>query len=769
MKAVLVPPPLIVWRSDGRLEAYPPLGIISLATVARQQGHAVAICDLNVERCRGLLPANAGWDEAAAEHILTFGPDVVGFGTICSGFPASIAVAKALKARRPSLPVLMGGPQASLVVNHLLREVPEVDFVLTGESDHTFARFLEGFHQGRPQAVPGMAWREGGAVRLEPGGPPVDLNALPMCDYGMWPLLEAWENGWFEGGVPIDAGRGCPFRCSFCSTSLFFRRRYRIKSASRLEEEIRHLYRSFGFTRFRLTHDSFTTNRNDVVDICRVLAASDVPGLSWTCSARVDAVDSELLKIMWKGGCRGLFFGVETGTPRMQKAIQKNLDMEAVETALSKAFDLGFRVVISCIVGFPEEKWEDVEGTLRVLLRWSNLSRVYGQVHLLAPQNGTPLLAKYGDRLQFDSWYPDASYFNTLRSEQEIAFVRDHPELCPHCHYIPNPAVGRRALAEIREYFRLMLHSLPGLGPYVHRTESSVVGLVQRWRRRCAALGLPAPDRTNFFWISGCNRFIYLKRLLEVLGGNRRPSEIDRSFLSFWATMLALEEAPADAPGNAGACGEGFPSVTRHCLLAATEYDVYRSIREWREHGAWHPPARRRIYHLFVKHGNSRHVCELSRVAAMIFNWCDGRHSVFDMYALVDSLADAETVRLKRDMGTVAVTHGALAFIRAVAGLGYQPIKRGARADAGGRSYPEYRCKGHPGDALPVFGYQQKGTMTGAGIRVKGLPGAAKISEPEMKSAGEALRARPLHRYLPFGRLVLSYGRGVDRDDAAAE
>jgi radical SAM superfamily enzyme YgiQ (UPF0313 family) len=155
MRAVIIPPPLIWKGPEYPYRVHPPLGPINVATVARQSGHDVTICDINVARCRRDLPDSELWHEAAAEYVLASDPEIVGFGTMSSSFPATILIAKAIKSSYPSLPVVFGGPQATLVYRDLMAEMPEVDFVLTGEADYSFTKFLDNFSLGSSQRVPG--------------------------------------------------------------------------------------------------------------------------------------------------------------------------------------------------------------------------------------------------------------------------------------------------------------------------------------------------------------------------------------------------------------------------------------------------------------------------------------------------------------------------------------------------------------------------------------------------------------------------------------
>ncbi len=659
---------------------YPPLGAMGLATAARQAGHEAIICDLNIARRRGELPDSGAWHETAAEYILALEPEVVGFGTICSSFAATILIAKALKARSGSLPIIFGGPQATLVYRDLLANVPEVDFVLTGEADFTFTQFLDNLSLERRPRVPGLAQRDGGNIVMEPPGDAVDLDSLPMADYGLWPIGEAVQRGWYKGRIPIDAGRGCPYRCSFCSTSKYFGHKYRMKSSTRLKEEVSSLYKQYGFTSFRLSHDLFTVNRRDVVAIAQTLADSDVPGLSWTCSARVDTVDPELLRIMWEAGCRALFFGIECGSPRMQRIINKSLNLDLVEPIFLRALELGFHLTASWIVGFPQEEWRDIEATVGLLLRWSGVDNLRTQLHLLAPQPGTSIIEKYGDRLEFDAWFADRSFFNRRCPEPEVRFAREHPELCVQCFFIQSDRVDRKELVEIREFTDLLTGVLPGIGPFLQRTEASPVDLINRWRRRSAQAGLPTPNETGFFSFREDGGISYVPALLDELRAAPHLTETHQSFLSFWETILDLKidsaprpaaQASKPAPGSEEIRPgqELVPIITRKCALRSLGHDILRCLRDWTHRGVWNWPVQRRVHYLFVVDQEHLQISEVWPVTAKVFPRCDGKHTLAEVYSLVEGLHDPQTERLKQSMGTASLTGQVLAGLREMAGL----------------------------------------------------------------------------------------------------
>lgn len=652
-----------------------------MATVARQSGHDVTICDINVARCRGDLPDSELWHEAAAEYVLASDPEIVGFGTMSSSFPATILIAKAIKASYPSLPVVFGGPQATLVYRDLMAEMPEVDFVLTGEADYSFTTFLDNFSLGSSQRVPGLAQRHKGEIALEPPGPPVRLNSLPVNDFSLWPIKEAVQRGWFKTGIPIEAGRGCPNRCYFCSTNKFFQHKYRMKLPLRLKEEITLLFEEYGFSNFKLIHDLFTVSRKDVKEIAGALTECEVSELTWSCFARADTIDRQLLEIMWNSGCRSLLFGIETGSSRMQKIIGKRLDLGAVESVLSDALELDYRFTISCITGFPEENWNDVESTLMFLLRWSGIDRVSPVLVHLELEHGTKVFEKYSDRLQFDSGFSELC-LNEMYPEREIAIVKQHPEFFSQCHFIPNDRIERKEIIQTVEFARLLLRRLPGIGPFVLRTEPSILDLIKRWRDHCAEEGLPEPKATDFFESASKHHVPYMRVLLEELKENPHVTRKHRSFLEFWESILDFESDPASfkekkAPDlfgdswEVGRYNQIIPVITQKHALITLDQDVTKCLKEWSQCGIWMWPDNGTVHYLLFERQEYTEICRLPPVAATVVSLCDGKHTLAEIYTILEAVSVRRRENLDHAMGIVSIVDNVFKFLREVAGVSF--------------------------------------------------------------------------------------------------
>src|SRR5215471_11026199 len=321
MRLVLVDNLLYGGHSDLAKHSQPHLGLISLAAVARRGGLDAVIYDPKRDLLEGKLCLDASLYRGIAERILHLRPDIVGFTALGCNFHCVAKSARWLKRIRGDLPILLGGPHATILHEAILSRFDLFDAVARGEAEESLLPLIERLGSAHLDEVPGISYRHAGDVRCNAPAPAIaDLDALPFPAYDCYPI----ESFGLEV-INVEAGRGCPFSCTFCSTATFFGRNYRLKSAGRLVAELDHLNRTYGFTDFSLQHDLFTVNRKKIFAFCEAVRERKY---RWRCSARVDCVDPQLLEAMAAAGCHGMYFGIETGSPRMQKISRKRLDLD---------------------------------------------------------------------------------------------------------------------------------------------------------------------------------------------------------------------------------------------------------------------------------------------------------------------------------------------------------------------------------------------------------------------------------------------------------
>ena len=328
----------------------PPIGILTLASILKSHFDVTLIDVDSLWWASKSSAGGNGFQDRAQRAIVASQPDFLGFSTISGSYPATIRLAEYCSRTLSKVPIIFGGPQASVVDAATLTAFPFVDYILRGEADESFPQLLQALTKGHhPGFLPGLSYRSGKTVVRNQNSPPVhDLDSLPIPAFDLlgYPLEDR--------GLPIEAGRGCPFSCTFCSTNDFFRRKFRLRSPQRILADMRELNRRYGTIRFSLTHDMFTVDRKRVAEVCETMIEAGSL-FEWSCSARTDCVDQDLLCLMRKAGCVDIFFGIETGSQRMQKVIQKDLDMQTVREVFHHTDAAGLSATASIIVGIRKK------------------------------------------------------------------------------------------------------------------------------------------------------------------------------------------------------------------------------------------------------------------------------------------------------------------------------------------------------------------------------------------------------------------------------
>jgi radical SAM superfamily enzyme YgiQ (UPF0313 family) len=190
-------------------DVHPHLGLTSLAAVAQQEGHEVAIYDPKRMVRFGHRAYDEHFYQRAAEDILSTAPGAIGFTTLGCSFLFAVRVAELIRRQEPELPILLGGPHATMLDRRILETYPQFDIVVRHEAEQTLPPLLENLGQRAFDAIPGISWRDGyrGEIRSTPGLPKVeDLDQLPVPLYDLYPVHDHGLSF-----MRVEAGRGCPF------------------------------------------------------------------------------------------------------------------------------------------------------------------------------------------------------------------------------------------------------------------------------------------------------------------------------------------------------------------------------------------------------------------------------------------------------------------------------------------------------------------------------------------------------------------------------
>lgn len=338
-------------ESDGHLF---PLGIgYLLSALARD--HKVEACHFNK---MALAKKEVG------EKLKSFKPAVVGL--TCSTFNRSFvkSMIKIIKGIDPGIKVVVGGVHASFCHDQILKHYG-ADFVVVGEGELTLVELCRAIEDKTPlESVKGIAFvREGRVILNQVREVVSNLDNLPMPDYSYArPFIERSGMGF------LITSRGCPVRCTFCSTSSFWGQKVRMHSVTRVVDEMEMMLSQFKVKKIFFHDDTFNLGIARVTDICNEILKRGIT-VEWGCSCRVNPVSAEMLDIMVEAGCRHICWGIESGSEKMLQMINKKITLSQIMNAyeLSRKYSAVMSTGAFTMVGNPGENEETVRETVAFL------------------------------------------------------------------------------------------------------------------------------------------------------------------------------------------------------------------------------------------------------------------------------------------------------------------------------------------------------------------------------------------------------------------
>ncbi len=421
---------------DERNLGYLPTALLSLGAVLEEHRFKVKIVDLEPLIRHKKMSVDKNFHINAAKIIMKENINILGFTTRCDTYPSVLNIARRCKEIDPSCVIIFGGPQATLLDLETLQNFKFVDVIVRGEGELTIVELMNQLRRKNIKGfkdIKGITYREkdNRITRTSDRELIENLDSLPMLAYH---LLDGHNDNRSKGSIndkqwtTIEAGRGCPYRCIFCSTSVVLRRTYRLKSPERIVKEIEILKNKYGIKHFFFLHDHLLFDKNSVVKMCNILIKKKLD-IFWNCSSRPDNITPDLLKLMVKSGCIGIYFGVESGSQKIQKIIRKNINVSQAFNIIKECEKYNLLTGVSFILGFPDEKESDVNATLKFALDCAVFKKTFIQLHLLAAMPKTLIYEKFKDNLVFTGIFSDVSEGPVGTLKENLDLIKKYPSI----------------------------------------------------------------------------------------------------------------------------------------------------------------------------------------------------------------------------------------------------------------------------------------------------------------------------------------------------
>tara|TARA_B100002003_G_scaffold194245_1_gene183821 strand:- start:255 stop:1703 length:1449 start_codon:yes stop_codon:yes gene_type:complete len=384
MKVLLVLPTDNLQETLGKgklfVQATQPHNLLSLAAYVRENGFP----DIKILDAYALgLNHND-----IASYIREYDPQVIGLSCYTSDSPLTIQLTESLKRLFPKKYIVLGGVHASVFYKEFLTR-GKADFIVYGEGESTFLELLKTLRNGGSLGkIKGLFFRENDEfVRTGPRPFIENLDILPKEAWDLAPmhLYRLPFHFHSEGNRSLITSRGCPVGCTFCAVHQGKKIRY--QSAHRVVDDFMELVNKYDAKHIHFMDSLFVGNKQRIIEIMERLIASKNK-VSWSCSAHVNFLNRNILKLMKRAGCSMISYGIESGVQELLNNIKKRTSLDKIKEIVGLTNEVGLKTRGLFMLGLPGETEEKSLQTIKFAL---SLPLDSAQFAITTPYPGTEL------------------------------------------------------------------------------------------------------------------------------------------------------------------------------------------------------------------------------------------------------------------------------------------------------------------------------------------------------------------------------------------
>jgi len=402
---------------------FPPLGIMYIDSFLKTNNYNSKILNLDGKII----------DKEIVEAFLNPTPKIIGITTLTGPtfLQRAINLSKLIKDIKPEVFVIWGGSHASLFPE-LSLSTGLIDAVVIGDGEYPIFSLLsviEKLDTMEPSEIQGLMFKN--SKKLPMPSVTYNLDQIPFPSF-ISPFNQyITKNDGYLGvrSTFMITSRGCAFRCGFCYTNAIKNKTWRARSISNVIEEIKYFVEKHDVKGVYFLDDLFFKDKHRVVDFCNKLTSEKI-NIKWFCDLRANQCEIEILKIMKSAGCMHIYIGVESGSERILKLLNKGISIDEIKSAFKVTKDLGINTTASIILGFPGETEEDLKKTLDLA---EEISATDYDVQLYIPYPNTPIynLAlingfkkpnKIEEWIRISSWKDSENYTNLSKVDNNTLF-----------------------------------------------------------------------------------------------------------------------------------------------------------------------------------------------------------------------------------------------------------------------------------------------------------------------------------------------------------
>lgn len=295
--------------------------------------------------------------------------DIVGLTTCVKNMERTLRITEVCK--NMGLKTIWGGPFATMAPEMVLKN-KNIDYVVMGEGELTLYELLRAMKENKDLSkIKGIAFRKKDEIKITNPRPLIkNLDDFPIPSWDMLNENEFIFKTFFsdyKGAVCMETSRGCYFKCAFCTSPKMWGGYIRCKSIPRVIYEINYIKEKFKQIEFIFfIDDLWNFNLDRSKRLCKELIKNKLD-INWSCLVREHNLNKDIIKLMKEAGCARIFLGVDSASKKTLNLMNRNVNLDRVKKIFKICKEVGIQTQASIIIGYPEEKKDDIYQTFNYL------------------------------------------------------------------------------------------------------------------------------------------------------------------------------------------------------------------------------------------------------------------------------------------------------------------------------------------------------------------------------------------------------------------
>lgn len=415
LEITLLRGPLVFKDGGVNNEATTAIGMAYVDGFLRQGGYKTTWVDATAEglnqtwalekypgfNCQGLT-----FDETL--NRIPKSTEVIGFSGMFSGeWPIYRDLINKIREQFPDILIVGGGEHFTALPEYSLRDCPALDACVLGEGEQTFLNLLDAYTaKTNFEKINGIAYIDKSNKYHGSNEAPPRIREVDDIGWPYWPenyLEKFWSTGKSYGvttkrDMPFLASRGCPYRCTFCSSPQMWTTRYILRDVEDAIKEIKHYIKKYNITGLQFYDLTAIVKRDWIIQFCKRLIEEKI-NINWSLPSgtRSEVLDTEVISLLKQTGCNYLVYAPESGSTETLTAIKKKIKIENLTKSVLEAKRQNIVVRTNLIIGFPHETWEQILTTLMYGIKMALKGIDEVPIFIFSPYPGTEIFKNLSD------------------------------------------------------------------------------------------------------------------------------------------------------------------------------------------------------------------------------------------------------------------------------------------------------------------------------------------------------------------------------------